>query len=288
MSRGSSRIDAKDATAGFSQMARNVPTFFKTIPLLALMLLTCAQTGCLFYQGQRYRHFTTRTPLMKDHTLVLGFMGGREPWNNDKRAVRKLALKLRLMNIPNLHVETVENKKRHLAIELIRSAFDRNRDGQLDQRECASAHLILYGHSFGGAAVVKLARQLKKMGVPIALTIQVDSVGRGDKIIPSNVARAANLFQRNGLIIRGEKEIVPEDARQTAIIGNIRYDYRNKKIDVADASWLKRAFRAAHTKMEYDPEVWAKVEEIILSELRDGISPITDSFPRARVIPFSR
>ncbi|HSE96773.1 MAG TPA: hypothetical protein VLD57_00795, partial [Blastocatellia bacterium] len=119
-----------------------------------------------------------------------------------------------------------------------------------------------------GAAVVKLARQLKRMDVPVSLTVQVDSIGRGDKTIPSNVARAVNLFQRNGLIIRGEKLILPEDPNRTAIIGNYRYDYRDKKIDVKDASWLKRAFRAAHTKMEYDPEVWAKVEELILSEIR--------------------
>jgi len=71
------------------------------------------------------------------------------------------------------------------------------------------------------------------------------------------------------MIIRGEKQIEPEDPNRTAIIGNYRYDYRDKKIDVKDASWLKRAFQAAHTKMEYDPEVWAKVEEIILSEIRE-------------------
>jgi hypothetical protein len=178
--------------------------------------------------------------------------------------VRKLALKLRAMNLSGVHVETVENKKRRLAIELIRNSFDRNQDGQLDEWERASTRLILYGQSFGGAAVVKLARQLEEMGVPVLLTVQVDSVGRGDKVIPTNVARAANLFQRDGLIIKGEREIRPEEPSKTTIIGNFRFGYKGKQVDLSEVSWLKRLFPSAHTKMDHDPEVWALVEKIIL------------------------
>ena len=204
------------------------------------------------------------TPLQEGDLLIVGFMGGRESWNNKKRGVRKLALKLRAMNLPGVHVETVENKKRHLAMELIRKAFDRNRDGQLDVRERASTRVVIYGQSFGGAAVVKLARQLKKIEVPVLLTVQVDSIGRDDKVIPSNVVRAANLFQRDGLIIKGERKIRPEDPSKTTIIGNFKFSYSGKKIDLSGVSWLKRLFQAAHTKMDHDPEVWALVEKIIL------------------------
>src|SRR5262245_42308411 len=119
----------------------------------------------------------------------------------------EFGLKLRSIKNPLVYAEALENKKRGLAIELIRKAFDRNRDGELDEQERTSVRLILYGQSFGGAATVKLARQLKTMSVPVLLTVQIDSVGRGDKIIPSNVARAANPFQRNGLFIRGEPQI---------------------------------------------------------------------------------
>lgn len=218
-------------------------------------------------RGQRYRHFSIPTPLKPSQILVLGFMGGREPWDNDDRSVRKLALKLRSMNDPGILVETVENKKRKLAIKLIANAFDGNRDGNLDERERASARLIVYGQSFGGAAVVKLARQLKKMNVPVALTVQIDSIGRGDGVIPSNVASAANLFQRNGWFIRGEPSIKAEDPARTVIIGNFKYDYRDKRIDISRVPMLKKAFRVAHTRMEYDPDVWAKVEELILDSI---------------------
>lgn len=219
---------------------------------------------CSLVHGQRYKDFTVRTPLKEGDLLIIGFMGGRESWDNHKRGVRKLALKLRAMNLPGVYVETVENKKRRQAMELIRKAFDRNCDGQLDVRERASARVVIYGQSFGGAAVVKLARQLKKIDVPVLLTVQVDSVGRGDKVIPANVARAANLFQRDGFFIKGEREIRPEDPSQTTIIGNFKFAYSGKRIYLSEVSWLKRLFQAAHTKMDHDPEVWALVEKIIL------------------------
>ena len=234
---------------------------------LLFIFLIFSQSSCVFFHGQRYYHFTTRTPLQNKAILIIGFLGGREPWDNDKRPVRKLALKLRSLNLPEVYVETVENKKRDLALQLIENAFDRNRDGQFDEQERASARLILYGQSFGGAAVVKLAQQLKQLGIPILLTVQVDSVGRGDQLIPANVKRAANLYQRNGLIIKGEKEIRAEAPDQTLILANTQFDYHNKNIDISEVSWTKKIFRVAHTKMEYDPEVWTKVEELILNEI---------------------
>jgi hypothetical protein len=235
---------------------------YVVIGIVALLL-----NSCVFVRGQRYHHFTTQTPVEKDQILILGLMGGREPWDNPHRGVRKLALKLRTEWLEKVQVETVENKKRLLALELIHRAFDRNQDGALDGQEKARIKLILYGQSFGGAAVVKLARQLQKMQVPVLLTVQVDSVGRNDGLIPANVTRAANLFQRNGKIIRGEPEIQAEDPARTTIIGNFEFDYSDKQIDLSEVSWLKKVFRAAHTKMDFDPAVWAKVEELIESEI---------------------
>jgi hypothetical protein len=231
------------------------------------LLSLCALTGCVFVRGQRYHHFTTPTPLEENRVLILGFLGGREPWDNPKRNVRRLALELREQYPAQVRVETVENRKRRLALELIRRTFDRNQDGTLDTQERAAVRLILYGQSFGGAAVVKLARQLRAMDVPVLLTVQVDSVGRDDHLIPANVARAANLFQRNGRLIRGEPEIRAADPARTRIIGNFEFDYRDRKIDLSEVSWLKKLFRTAHTRMDFDPAVWAKVEELIAGEI---------------------
>ncbi|HEX2492035.1 MAG TPA: hypothetical protein VHR27_21700 [Blastocatellia bacterium] len=242
--------------------------FGRRFCLIALSAWLLPLTGCVLARGQRYHHFTTPTPLEENKILILGFLGGREPWNNPHRNVRKLALKLRAQYPDTTRVETVENKKRNLALELIRRAFDRNHDGQLDAQERANVRLIIYGQSFGGAAVVKLARELERMGAPVLLTVQVDSVGRGDRIIPANVARAANLFQRNGLFIRGEPEVRAQDPSRTVIIGNFEFDYRNKKIDLSEESRMKRLFRVAHTKMDFDPAVWSLVEELIVKEIK--------------------
>ncbi len=159
-------------------------------PAAFLLLLSY---GCFLSQGQLYPDFSTPTPLPKQNLLILGFLGGREPWDSRHSGVRKLALRLREMKLPGVSVETVENKKRDLAIQLIRGSLDLDGDGKTNQEKANRARLILYGQSFGGAAVVKLARQLQAMSLPVLLTIQIDSVGRGDSVIPQNVRSAANL-----------------------------------------------------------------------------------------------
>lgn len=213
---------------------------------------------------QRFEELITRTPLAPGDYLIVGFLGGRDRWNDDRRGVRKLALKLRSMNRPEVHVETFENQKRGRALTFVRQALDGNQDGRLDEEERARVRLILYGQSFGGAAVVKFARELKKLGVPVMLTVQVDSVGLGDTVIPSNVARAANLYQRDGLFVRGEPRIRAEDPTKTEILGNFQFSYRGKRVDLSKLPWHQKIFRTAHSKMDLDPEVWLKAEGMIL------------------------
>jgi len=87
-------------------------------------------------------------------------------------------------------------------------------------------------------------------------------------MIPSNVARAANLFQRNGWFIRGEPEIRADDPARTTIIGNFKYDYSSQTDRRLDSSIYEKGIQGRHTRMEYDPDVWTKVEELILDSIR--------------------
>lgn len=194
-------------------------------------------------------------------------MGAREGWDASQRPVRRLALRLRALDLPGVHVETIENTRRDLALELVRKALDRNGDGILDERERAAARIILYGHSFGGAAVVKFAQQLKDLGVPVLLTVQVDSVGHADDRIPANVARAANFYQAEGFWIRGRASIRAEDASHTKILSDIRYDSRGKHVNTSPYPWFFRALAPAHVRMASDPALWQRVESLILDEL---------------------
>lgn len=247
-------------------MSRN-----KRLPLILLLtvLLGLAVSAA---STQRYEDFSTPTPLPEGDYLVIGFQGGRRHWDDQREGTRKLALKLRAMNLPGVHVETVENAQRDLALQLVRNALDRNRDGQLDLQERTSARIIVYGQSFGGAAVVKFARQLEGMEIPVLLTVQVDSVGRDDAVIPPNVRRAANLYQRDGLIIRGEPEIRAQDPPKTTILGNFLFSYEDKKIDLSKVPWYRKVFRTDHTRMNLDPDVWAKVEELVRNQIHPRTS----------------
>ena len=85
-----------------------------------------------------------------------------------------------------------------------------------------------------------------------------------------SVLNAANLFQRNGLFIRGEPQIIPEDPVKTTIVGNFEFDYTQKRIDISQVPWHKRVFRVAHNRIEHDSDVWAKVEELILDAINNS------------------
>ena len=233
-----------------------------------LAVLVCVPPAA----AQRLRDFKSPRPLPPGAYLVIGFTGGIERWDSSQRPIRRIALELGEQNLPNVFVETVEHRHRALALRLILAALDRNRDGRLDATERASARIVLYGHSMGGAAVVKLARQLNARGSPVLLTVQVDSIGHGEDIIPANVARAANLYQRSSHLLRGASEIRAENPAATAILGNFRYDYAHRDVDLSAATLAERMAGTAHTKMEFDPEVWTKVSELILQEVRPAVA----------------
>ncbi|HKF23381.1 MAG TPA: hypothetical protein VKE93_17545 [Candidatus Angelobacter sp.] len=231
-------------------------------------------------RAQKFDHASPPAPIAKrlqqvtqppqtgqaaDLILIIGFMGGRDSWNDTRVGVGRLAKRLRDMDLPGVQVATIENTRRRTALELVRRALDRKRDGKLDKHERESARLILYGQSFGGAAVVKFARELQRLGIPVMLTVQVDSVGRNDAVIPSNVAVAANFFQRDGIFIHGRAPIRAEDPGKTEIVGNFQFSYRDRAISISGVPWYKKAFRVAHTRMDHDPAMWNKVEELILS-----------------------
>ena len=240
--------------------------------VVALIFIIALQTGCASMKGQQYHHFSTPTPIDEDQTLILGFLGGRDNWDEKSRGVRQLAMKIDSMNLPDVHIETLENRKVDLAIELIHKAFDNNQDGYLDEMERSKSRLIMFGHSLGGAAVVKLSHDLRDMDIPILLTVQIDSVGffYDDHLIPSNVKRAANLYQQDGWLLVGEDEIIPEDPKKTKIIKNVRFFYEDKEVDMSGEPWKRRLLSVPHSKMDADPQVWSTVEQLILSEIDDA------------------
>lgn len=206
-------------------------------------------------------------PLPPGSLLVVGFLGAWEDWNNPKRSVRKLALDLEAMRLPGVFVQTADNHSRGTIRKYVREAADRDRNGRVDAREARQVQLILYGQSFGGAACVYLARELRKEGLTVRLTVQVDSVGKKDDVIPPNVRRAVNFFQRDPGPIQGRAEIRAEDPARTTILGNFQHFYLFRQVDMDDYPWIARKMGLSHWKMDNDPLVWNEVKGLVVGEI---------------------
>lgn len=225
--------------------------------MIRALVLVFVLSSSLFAdsKNQVFSDFTTSLPLPEGDTLIVGIVGGWERWDAPQRIVRRVALKIRDRNIPGVHVETVENHKPELAEELITKAFP----------DKSKAKLILYGNSLGGSATVRLAKRLDDLGIPVLMAVIVDSFGKGGKEIPANVAAAVNLYQRDNWPVVGEPKIIAADPEHTKILGNFKFSYKGKDIDVETEPWVRRTFTRGHLMMEYDPEVWRIVENYLLN-----------------------
>ena len=203
------------------------------------------------------------------HVIVVGFVGGFIQHDNLAHSEVQLAARLRQAYPLGVEVETFESYHREKARKRVLDLLDTNHDGTLTKDEKQNARIIIYGHSWGGSEAVTLARELARAGIPVLLTVQVDSIsriGQNDRVIPANVAQAANFYQTNGLL-RGQSEIRAADPARTHIIGNFRSDYRAEPYGCEGYPWYDRVFVKTHTQIECDSGVWKHAESLIRSEL---------------------
>lgn len=224
------------------------------IPLIVLLASGVAS-------GQRAKDVQLHRPVPDGARVAIGFLGALENWNDPHRAVRQLTLRLRERG---WEAESFSHRRLGLAKKLVVDALDRDRDGRISPEEAASSKVVIFGQSMGGGATVKLAKHLRKKGIPVLLTVQVDSFGLRDGLIPDNVRVAANYYQHHWFTIRGESEIRAADPRKTIVLGNYEYEYPLWKIYAWPESWPRRIFGGAHARMEADPLLWMRVEELIV------------------------
>jgi hypothetical protein len=201
--------------------------------------------------------------------IVIGLVGGWIRADNRDDHMVQLAAKLNREYGPSVHAEIFENHHREQARERILVLLDRDGNGALEAEEKQGARIVLYGESWGGSETVVLARELQQRGIPVLLTVQIDSVakmGEQDAVTPANVAQAVNFYQPHG-IIHGCQRIRAEDAARTEVIGNFRFDYANHPVAVSGASWFAKTFLRPHVSIENDPVVWSRIETLIRSKL---------------------
>ena len=200
--------------------------------------------------------------------IVVGFVGGFIRHDNAIHEEVQLASRLR-NDHSGLQAKVFENHAGAQAHQEILRMLDTNHDGALSTGEKFNARIVLYGHSWGASETINLARTLEKDGVPVLLTIQVDSVSKfreDDELIPSNVAQAINFYQLDGLL-HGKRKIVAADPLRTHILGNFQSYYGAKPVSCPGYPWYARIFMKPHIEIECDPGVWNRVESLIRSTL---------------------
>jgi len=201
--------------------------------------------------------------------IVVGFVGGFVSHDNPHHGPVQLAERIRPNLPPGTFVRVFENRHRKSAYSAILNLLDANRDGVLSPQEKSRAHIVLFGQSWGASAAVSLARDLRQAGVPVLLTVQVDSVAKiwqNDAVIPDNVAEAINFYQPHGLV-HGRRRIAAANPSKTEILGNYLIDYRKHPVTCREASWFDRVFTPSHMQSECDPQLWSQIENLVRQRL---------------------
>jgi hypothetical protein len=234
-------------------------------------------------------------------TLVIGFTGGFVHSDDLRHSEPQLAQRLARDYGDHVEVAMLENRQREQAHKLIidwlgrleqaglmetlsqpgKAIYGGTRGSQTDRTSRGAAtpvatqsligeergqpRIILFGHSWGASAVVYVSRELERDGIPVALTVQVDSVkkhGEDDSVIPANVAEAVNFYQPSG-ILHGQRRIIAADPSSTTILGNYHFSYHHEPAACHAYPWYNRVMFKGHTAIECDPQVWSQVETLI-------------------------
>jgi hypothetical protein len=201
--------------------------------------------------------------------IVIGFVGGFARPDDQGHPEVQFAEYLRDLYRPDVHAEVFGNHDGKKALHEVLRLLDSKGNPSSTERE--HAKIIIYGHSWGATETVVFARELAKEGIPVQLTIQMDTIGkfgRDDSRIPSNVANAINFYQSRGPL-QGLTEIVAANPAQTSIIGNLHMTYEGHRINCANYPWYARTLNKPHHEIENDPRVWDLAATLIDSEV-DG------------------
>jgi pimeloyl-ACP methyl ester carboxylesterase len=201
--------------------------------------------------------------------IVVGFMGGNVDAGNMVHPEAVLARQLQERYPAGVHAAVFANRDWRIALDSVLALLDTDGDGRLSESERKAARIVIYGHSWGASETVMLARRLNELGIPVLLTVQIDSVEKSnedDGTIPPNVREAVNFYQSEGLL-HGRKVITAVDPTRTKILGNYASSYKQHPVSCAAYPWYARAFMKAHIEIENDPRVWSRIEALIRNKV---------------------
>lgn len=231
-----------------------------------LRCLSASILTCSFFSPGR---LAARQEDSDKPVILIGFVGGFVRRDAVAHEEVQLAARLRKDCPSGMAAEVFANHSGSQAHREILRLLDTDHNGKLSAKEKLNARIVLYGHSWGATEAVSMARILQKDGIPVLLTVQVDSIskpGTNDRLIPANVSQAINFYQLDGLL-HGQREILAVDPLRTRILGNFQSSYRTNPVNCDGYPWYARLFMKPHIEIEADPGVWSRVEALIRSKL---------------------
>jgi pimeloyl-ACP methyl ester carboxylesterase len=199
--------------------------------------------------------------------VVIGFMGGHVRAGNLVHREARLARDLERRYPNAVRAMTFANRDEADALRSVLDLLDTDRDGRLSDDEKAAARIVLFGHSWGASEAVNLAQTLDRHGIPVLLTIQVDSVrkhGEDDGSIPANVREAINFYQTEGML-HGRRSIHAIDPTRTTILGSYESTYKMTPVSCTGFPWFARTFMKPHIEIENDVAVWDQIDALIVA-----------------------
>jgi hypothetical protein len=153
--------------------------------------------------------------------IYLGMVGALELANNSRSGLVQIRETLGQSAYPDVCAKTFSPYVWRSGLHYVLKHFP-SHPGPLTQEDLDHApKVVLVGHSMGGWAVISVARNLKSRGIPVELSIQVDSVGITDQTVPNNVKAAAIFHARDILTFMTTKKIRAEEPSQTKLLANV-------------------------------------------------------------------
>jgi hypothetical protein len=253
--------DVRQVTPPVTSVCQNADI---TAQVREALRLVCAQKGS----------DEARTSAQK--LIVIGFLGGFARNGDTKHPEVWFGAYLREHYSSAIEVSVISNHEWREAKRDVLRLLDADHDGVLTAAERGQAKIIVFGHSWGASEVSTFARDLGQLGIPVLLTIQIDIVskpGQNPILMPPNVEAAINFFQSEGPL-HGRTQVVAEDPRRTAILGNFHMTYEGHRVDCRNYPWLARTFNKPHHEIENDARVWNQIAVVIDSRLSSLRSPI--------------
>jgi pimeloyl-ACP methyl ester carboxylesterase len=199
--------------------------------------------------------------------IVIGFMGGRVRAGNLVHREAQMARDLDRLYPNAVRAMTFANHDEAAALRSVLDLLDTDKNGRLSGEEKSAARIVLFGHSWGASEAVNLAQELDRRGIPVLLTIQVDSVrkhGEDDGYIPANVHEAINFYETEGML-HGRRSIQAIDPARTTILGSYESTYKITPVSCAGFPWFARAFMKPHIEIENDVAVWNRIDALIVA-----------------------